>query len=239
VTRIVLGWTEFKIYVAEIGPGRMHPEKPNECQFCDGSRIWFNGWRCVFSVTLLDGIPYRFDDGLFLQRVVCAACHKSWALRPAFLYPHRTFEPDIVEGAAFAYLSNPAATYEETAKDYACSPRSVWRWVSWLVASVQVRTVLAEAERRSGAGQSAALIPHEVPQNHEKAYSSERKTTLLAAFQTLCALAVWARAQLVPPEDPSPLRFWLVERFRAFRETHRLMEINPSPPMPVDATGPP
>ena len=236
---IVLGWSEFKSYVAQIGPGRRHPELPVECPFCDAELIWLNGWRVVFCVVLLDGTPYRFADGLPLQRVVCARCHVSWTLRPTLLYPHRLLQPDIVEAAGFRYLGDPAATYEETARAYGCSPRSVWRWVGWLAGVVQARALLAEAERLSRAGQSASLAPREVPQDHAKARSPGRAAVLLAAFQALCALAVWTRAQPAPPEDPSPLRFWLVGRFRAFRELYFLAGGHSSPPSPEDCTGPP
>ena len=174
-----------------------------------------------------------------MQRVVCAACHVSWTLSPAFLYAHRSFEPDVVEAAGLEYLSKPASTYEKTARRHGCSPRSVWRWVGWLAAVVQAGALLAGAERLSGAGQSANLMPGEVPEDHAKARSLKRERTLLAAFQALCALAVWARAQPVPSLDPSPLRFWLEERFRAFREVHLLSGPHSSPRLPEDCTGPP
>jgi hypothetical protein len=99
---------------------------PDECPFCDGEGIWLDGWRLVYCVVLLDGTPHRFDDGLPLQRVVCTICHVSWTLHPAFLYPHRSLEPDVMEAAGLKYLSDPASTYEKTAKDHGCSPRSVW-----------------------------------------------------------------------------------------------------------------
>ena len=51
---IELGWARFKSYLEVIGPGR--PERP----FCDGERVWFDGWRCVFAVVLADGTPHRF-----------------------------------------------------------------------------------------------------------------------------------------------------------------------------------
>jgi hypothetical protein len=239
VASIVLGGADFKSYLEGIGPGRGRPERPSGCAFCDGERIWFDGWRFVFCVLLVDGTPHRFDDGLPLQRVVCAACHISWTLRPAFLYPHRSFEPDVVEAAGSAYLSDPASTFEKTAEEYGCSPRSVWRWVGWLATVVEARALLAEAERLSGAGQTAALVPRAVPQDHKKARSAARERTLLTAFQALCALAVWGRVQPVPPADPSPLRFWLHGRFQAFREVHRLVPSHSSPPLPGDCTGPP
>lgn len=237
---IVLGSAEFKTYVERVGPDRERPARPGACPFCDRKDlVWFDGWRFVFCVVLLDGVVHRFDDGLPLQRVVCAACRISWTLRPAFLYPHRLFQPDVVEAAGFAYLSDPAATYERVARRHRCSPRSVWLWVSWLATVAQARALLAEAERLSGAGQSASLIPRAVPQDHEKARTPERAATLLAAFQAVCALVVWARAQPSPPLDPSPLRFWLAERFRTLREVHRLVPVVFSPGLPVDSTGPP
>jgi transposase-like protein len=239
VASIALGWAEFKSYLAEIGPERGRPERPSECPFCDGGRVWFDGWRWVFCAVLEDGAVHRFDDGLPLQRVVCASCGVSWTLRPAFLYPHRSFEPDVVEHAGLAYLTDPAATYSRTAREHGCSPRSVWRWVGWLGRVVQARVLLAEAERLSGAGQSAALIPREVPQDHVKARSAARAATLLATFQVLCALVVWSRAQPAPSPDPSPLRSWLVERFLAFRELHGLTTVPSSPRSPEDSTGPP
>jgi hypothetical protein len=239
VASIGLGAAEFKTYVAEVGPGRGRPERPSECLFCDGAHIWFDGWRWVFCLILEDGSVRHFDDGLPLQRVKCASCRTSWTLHPDALYPRRSFEPDVVEHAALAYLADASATYAGVAEEHRCSPRSVWRWVGWLAFVVQARGLLAEAERLSGSGQSAALIPRNVPQDHEKAKSAERAATLLDAYQAACALAVWSRSQPVPPADPSPLRFWLVERFLAFHELHLLTAPRPSPRSPEDATGPP
>ena len=236
---IGLGAAEFKTYVAEVGPGRGRPERPGVCPFCDGGSVWFDGWRVVYCLVLEDGAVERFDDGLPLQRVKCARCRTSWTLRPSILYPHRSFEPDVVEQAALAYLADASATYAGVAGEHRCSPRSVWRWVGWLAFVVQARVLLAEAERLCGVGQSAALIPRAVPQDHEKAKTAERASTLLSAYQAGCALAVWSRSQPVPPLDPSPLRFWLADRFLTFRELHRLTAPRPSPLLPEYATGPP
>lgn len=239
VASIDLGWSEFKVYLAKFGPGLGRPDRPDACLFCDGSSIWFDGWRWVFSVILADGTPHRFDDGLPLQRVVCVDCKVSWTLRPAFLYPRRSLEPDVAEGAALSFLSKPTATYEATGKAFGCSTSTVWRWVGWIAALLSARALLADAERLSGTGQSAALTPREVPQDHAKAHSPERQRALLDAFQGLCALVVWSRAQPAPPLDPSPLRFWLADRFRAFREVHRLTPAHSSPPLEGRPTGPP
>lgn len=236
---IVLGWTECKTYLTTIGPGIGRPERPCACPFCDGKRVWFDGWRLVFSAVLAGGEPHRFDEGLWLQRVVCAGCDTSWALLPPFLYPSRSLEPDLAEAAALSYLSEPKATYEKTGQGFGCSASTVWRWVGWIAGLSLARVLLAQAEQLSGAGESAALMPREVPQDHAKAHSPGRGRTLLDALQTLCALVVWSRAQPAPFEDPSPLRVWLVERFRVFRELHRLTPANSSPPLEGRPTGPP
>lgn len=236
---IVLGSAGFKSYEEAIGPGRGRPERPDGCPFCDGERVWFDGWRRVFAVVLADGTPHRFADGLWVKRVCCAECGTSWPLRPPFLYPHRSLEPDVAEAAALAYLSEADATYAEVAADHGCSARTVWRWVGWFAGLVVVGELLAEAERLTGAGQAGALVPGAVPQGHAKALSPERGRTLLAAFQALVALAVWARSQPAPPGDPSALRAWLAVRFLTFREVHRLALGAASPPLPGDATGPP
>lgn len=236
---IVLGSAGFKSYQEAIGPGRGRPERPRGCPFCDGGRVWYDGWRRVFAVVLADETPHRFADGLWIQRVCCAECGTSWPLRPAFLYPHRSLEPDVAEAAALAYLSEPGATYAEVAARYGCSARTVWRWVGWMAGLVVVGELLAEAERLSGAGQAAAIVPRAVAEDHAKALSAERGRTLLAAFQALVALAVWARAQPAPPDDPSALRAWLTARFLTFREIHRLAARAASPALPGDATGPP
>ncbi len=107
---IVLGEAGFKSYQAAIGPGRGRPERPRACPFCDGERVWFDGWRQVFVVVFTDGAAHRFDDGIWIQRACCAGCGSSWPLRPPFLYPHRLLEPDVAEAAALMYLSEAGAT---------------------------------------------------------------------------------------------------------------------------------
>jgi hypothetical protein len=122
---------------------------------------------------------------------------------------------------------------------FACSPRSVWRWVGWLAGLLAAPQILAEAERLAPSGESPHLIPRSIPEDHAKAYSPERGQALLGAFQGLVALVLWSRAQPAPPADPSPLRFWLADRFLAFRQIEHLGARRASPPKPVEETGPP
>jgi hypothetical protein len=62
-----------------------------------------------------DGRALRCDDGLPLQRVKCSRCRRSWTLRPAFLYPHRSFQLDVVQAAATKYLAEEDGTYQRVA----------------------------------------------------------------------------------------------------------------------------
>lgn len=174
-----------------------------------------------------------------MQRVVCSQCSLSWTLRPSFLYPFVSLQPDVAESAALAYLSDANATYKQVGANIGCSARTVWRWVGWVARFLSAPELLSEAERSTGGGQSVTVVPKQVPQNHVKAYSRERERLLLRAFQGLAALVTWARGQVAPPDDPSPLRFWLITRFLTFREIHHQVGVPQSPPLPVEPRGPP
>lgn len=238
VASIVLGSTEINSYRASIGRGIGRPPRPAGCEFCDGTRVWFDGWRSVASVVLADGRPRRFDDGLHVQRVKCARCRTSWPLRPAFLYPHRGFEPDLVEAAVLAYLADEHATYAGVAKQFGCSPRALWEWVRWLGRLLLPAALIAELSRVDSRVRAAELMPRAVPQDHPKAYSSGRAALLLAALQLLAAAALYAHVQPHPPDDPSPLRFLLMARFLAFRAVALVSRPGFSPPLPVEGQGP-
>jgi transposase-like protein len=181
----------------------------------------------------------RFDEGLPLQRVTCSACDQSWTLRPAWLYPHRTFEPDVAEAAALAYLVEPGATYADTAEGFGCATSTVWRWVGWMAELGEPASVIAATARIDPDTPAADLVPREVPQDHPKAQSVARHRALLRALQLLVALALFARAQAHPPDDPSALRFWLVARFRAVGQLALLTRPGFSPPLENPARGPP
>ncbi len=215
------------------------PPRPASCAWCEGARIWFDGWRIVHTILLADGRCHRFDNGLPLQRVACAACGRSWTLRPAWLYPHRSFEPDVAEAAALAYLGDPGATYAATAQAFGCATSTVWRWVGWVAELGEPASVIAATARIDPATPAADLVPREVPQDHPKAQSAARHRALLGALQLLVALALFARAQVHPPDDPSALRFWLVARFRTLGQLALLTRPGFSPPLKNGARGPP
>lgn len=187
---------------------------------------------------MAEGKPHRLAEGLPIQRVKCAQCRRSWSLRPAFLYPHRSFEPDVNEAAGLAYLSEPEATYARIAERFQCSPRSAWRWVGWVATLAMPAALIADVARLDPSTPAAMLIPRSVPAHHRKARSDRRRAALLRAFQVLVALSFYARAQSHPPDDPSPLRFWLAVQYRARGQLARLKDAATSPAVPEAPRGP-
>jgi len=216
---IALAWCDCKSYCEDIGPGRAGPPRPTQCVFCDGVRVWFNGWRQVFPTLMIDGRPQRPPEGIMLRRVRCGRreCRRSWTLRPPWLYPHRSLIPDVAEAAALAYLREPATSYAAVATTFGCARITVWRWVGWLAALATPAMLVAHATRLGTAGGAApGLLPREIPAAR-RARSTARARTVLAAAQVLVALALLHRAQPEPPADPSPLRWWLLSEFLVFR----------------------
>jgi hypothetical protein len=220
---IALTWCDFKTYCLEIGPGRGRPPRPAQCAFCEGGRVWFNGWRRVLITLVVDGQPHRPADWVPLPRVRCGRgeCRRSWTLRPAWLYPHRSLEPDVAEAAAFAYLLDGHATYATVARTVGCAWITVWRWVGWIAGLAAPASLLAQAVRLAPAGADPAALPRAVPAA-TRARSAPRARVVQQAAHVLVALGLLHRAQPEPPADPSPLRWWLVREFLTVRRRARL-----------------
>lgn len=240
MSSIVLPWTDFKSYRAEVGPGVGRPARPKACLHCPGTWIWYDGWRRVYSVLLVEeGRAERIDDGVLLQRVACATCWKSWTLWPSFLYPARQFAPDVNEAAGLAYLAEPHATYVEVGSRYGCSWTSVWRWVGWLGRLTPPEEILSAILHMDGASPALNLVPRTVPEDHRKAYAPARAAVLLRAYRTLVLLCLLARVMRCAPADPSPLRWFLWTAFQTVPRPIRLGEGARSPAFDIDQRGPP
>jgi hypothetical protein len=236
---IALLWTEIKSYQESVGPEIGRPPRPTECPICKHGHIWYDGWRLIFCTTLVSGISFRFENGLLLQRVACARCWFSWTLWPPFIYPHRSYEPDLVEAACLAYLKDAEATYVRTAKRFGCSWTMLWKWIGWLAQLIPPAELVAEAARLDSSLPTAELISYCVPQNHEKARSAKRERNLLQALQVLVAIVMLARAQAEPPADPSPLRWFLTGQFRVSRRKALISGVGWSPAFDIAHRGPP
>lgn len=241
MSSIALPWAEIKSYVESVGPQRGRPPRPGECvrSSCRSRKVWYDGWRLTYGTLLVEGGSHRFDEGLWLQRVACAVCWASWTLRPAFLYPHRSYAPDVVEAACLSYLSEESSTYAKVAARFGCSWTAVWGWITWLSRLMEPAAVLAEAVRLAPSSPNVELMPRVVPQDHPKGRSPERQKVLLLALQLLAALVVLGRAQSVPSADPSALRGFLVVSFLSLRRPALVSCAGWSPPIDVAHRGPP
>ena len=62
-----------------------------------------------------------------------------------------------------------------------------------------------------------------------RARSRRRAAAVLRAYQVLVALTMLHRAQPEPAADPSPLRWFLLDEFLAFRRLARLTQSGFSP----------
>ena len=232
---------EIKSYVESVGPKLGRPPRPQSCvrPTCPSDWIWYDGWRLVYATVLVEGVPRRFDDGLWVQRVACSACFASWTLRPAFLSAGNSYAADVVEAACAAYLSEASATYAKTSARLGCSWTAVWGWVSWLGRLAEPAAVVAEAARVAPGGAGAELIPRAVPQDHAKGRSADRQAVLLKALQLLAALVVLGRAQTIPSTDPSPLRSYVLLSFPGSVDSAVRRFSKRSPATDVAHRGPP
>jgi hypothetical protein len=98
--------------------------------------------------------------------------------------------------------------------------------------------LIAQATQVAPSISAVNLVPRFVPAQHRKARSAQREAVLLCAFQSLVALALFARAQAHPPDDPSPLRFWLAAQYRIRGQLARLIDAASSPAVPEAFCGP-
>lgn len=138
-----------------------------------------------------------------------------------------------------AYLTAAGATYTKVAARFGCSWTSVWRWVGWLGLVYRPEELLAAVVRRDSGSPALELVPRQVPQDHDKAYTPERAALLLTALRTTVLVAVLARTLSAPPADPSPLRWLLGVEFRSFPRPIGLRERARSPAIHIDHRGPP
>lgn len=221
---------KFKEYVEEFGPGRRHPDRPRCCPYCECERVWYNGWRVVHVTVLLEGAPHRRGEGVAVQRVRCARpeCRRSWTLYPSWIYPHRSYQLDVVEAALDAYLGQAAQSYRSVAARLECNWVTLWLWVGWLAGLVTPGFLLAQVRRLGGAWVAAKLLPAGAPASG-RARSGKRAGTVEKAAQVLAAVCLLHRAQPEPPDDGSPLRWYLATRFLEFRRKARLTRPGFSP----------
>jgi len=126
-------------------------EKPCCCPFCQGSRIYWNGYR-ERSASVLDGDKVAYLSDVLCRRVKCAnrQCKKSWTLRPPGLMPGRHYQMGVVANAARHFLFDPHSTLTSVADAHQCCRRTLGRWLHW-IAGIAKPSALLRRLRRLGA----------------------------------------------------------------------------------------
>ena len=113
-------------------------EKPRNCIFCEGTRIYWNGQReRTASVLTGDEVVYLTD--ILCKRVKCAElkCKRSWTLRPPGLMPRRHYQLCVVAHGAKQFLFTANATLTSVAHQHQCSRQTVRRWSNWIAQIAQ------------------------------------------------------------------------------------------------------
>lgn len=114
--------------------------RPDECIFCRGKKVWWNGTRTRSATGVVDGRSVTVPS-FRCRRVRCAACGKSWTLLPEGLVPRRHFHLAVGTGALSAYLAGPSMSLEKAAAAVSFSARTLGRFRDW-VAKLALPAVL-------------------------------------------------------------------------------------------------
>jgi transposase-like protein len=192
---------------------RQHYEKaqrPRQCIYCGDTRVNFDGSRKrSASVWVLTVVVYLAE--LLCRRVKCAACHKSWTLRPPELVAHKHFQPCVAARAVSRYLFEPDGTLTRVASEHSCSRQTVKRWLNWTAAIAEPATLLCKVVEAADA--PVVLPVREVGQAGRKARNAlgrellARAAEVLALMESLCS--AWS---LEPPGLRAVLRRVIGER---------------------------
>ena len=108
-------------------------EKPSNCIFCEGTRIYWNGQReRTASVLTGDEVVYLTD--ILCKRVKCAKpeCSRSWTLRPPGLMPRRHYQLCVVAHGVIQFFADPLESLTSVAEAHCCSRRTIGRWLHWI-----------------------------------------------------------------------------------------------------------
>lgn len=172
--------------------------KPAACIFCDGSPVWWNGWRQRTASVLIDEQVVHVD-AVACRLVKCgdSHCGRSWTLRPPGLAPQRHYQLCVVARAASTYLFDPAATEDQIAGSTGCARRTIRRWLGWLAGIASPEDLLRHLLEASDVPQAPL---QEVAALERKAGSAARRAVLESAARVLGLLEALGQALgLRPP----------------------------------------
>jgi hypothetical protein len=136
-------------------------DKPCCCPFCQGRRIYWNGYR-ERSASVLDGDEVAYLSDVVCRRVKCAnrQCKKSWTLRPPGLVARRHYQLCVVASAARQFLFDPHSTLTSVAAAHQCCRRTLGRWLHWIAGFAKPSALIRRLEVIPGTVVFAARDTH-------------------------------------------------------------------------------
>ena len=163
-------------------------DKPCCCPFCQGRRIYWNGYR-ERSASVLEGDKVVYLSEVVCRRVKCAdrQCKKSWTLRPPGLMPDRHYQMCVVASAAREFLFDPQSTLSSVAAAYQCCRRTVGRWLRWLAGIAKPTSLI----RRLGGIPGTAVF---AARDNKRGIGTPARKVFERAARVFCLLEALGRA---------------------------------------------
>ena len=163
-------------------------DKPRCCPFCQGLRVYWNGYR-ERSASVLDGDEVAYLSDVVCRRVKCAngQCKKSWTLRPPGLVPGRHYQLCVVASAARQYLFDPQSTLTSVAAAHQCCRRTVGRWLHWIAGIAKPSSLT----HRLGAVPSTGRF---ASRDHNRGIGTRARKVFDCAARVFCLLETLGKA---------------------------------------------
>jgi hypothetical protein len=165
--------------------------KPGCCPLCQGSRIYWNGYR-ERSASVLDGDKVAYLSDVLCRRVKCAnrQCKKSWTLRPPGLMPGRHYQLCVVASALREVLFQPQSTLTSVAAAHQCCRRTLGRWLHW-IAGIAKPSILIRRLHRLGTLSSTELF---AVRDNSRAMGTRSRKIFERTARVFCLLEALGRA---------------------------------------------
>jgi len=163
-------------------------DKPCCCPFCQGRRIYWNGYR-ERSASVLEGDKVVYLSEVVCRRVKCAdrQCKKSWTLRPPGLMPGRHYQMCVVASAARQFLFDSHSTLSSVAAAHQCCRRSVGRWLHWIAGIAMPSSLI----RRLGGIPATAVF---AARDNNRGIGTRARKVFERAARVFCLLEALGRA---------------------------------------------
>jgi hypothetical protein len=188
--------TETESGTESLDAGDAGCQRPAQCIFCHGTRVWWNG-RHERTASVLEGDDVVHITGIVQRRARCANCRDSWIVRLLNLFPGRHFQLEVVAEALAQYLFNAETTQRRVAAWATCAVRTLRRWIEWVGQVSTPRELVARMTELTG---QPVLLNNPMGETAQKGGSdTRRQLARMAAWNLVLLEAIGAALGLEPP----------------------------------------